>query len=234
MSAAPDIVPRRLPEAGLAVLRPLASAWIGRRWDVRERGEHLVPDHGPVIYASNHIGWLDGPLLISRTPRPAHALVKEEAFRGRTARLLRVCGQIKLDRFARDVGALRTAASALAAGQSVVVYPEGLRGGGDFERIRPGVGWLALVSGAPVVPVVIGGTRLPGEDAEARPAKGARLDIVYGPARTFPAQVWPRSRERVEHVTDQIRDHLRAHLQRVLAEGGLQLPGPLPAGSSDG
>ncbi|WP_375003452.1 lysophospholipid acyltransferase family protein [Aeromicrobium sp. CTD01-1L150] len=234
MSAAPDIVPQPLPEAGLRLLRFVASWWIRRRWDLHEQGLHHVPDRGPVIYASNHIGWLDGPLLIARTPRPAHALAKREAFDSRSGVLLRLSGQIRLDRQARDVGALRRAAGALAAGQSVVVYPEGLRGAGDFASIRRGIGWLAAVSGAPVVPVVIVGTRLAGQDAETRAAKGARIDIAYGRPLLFPAQPWPRSRETVDDVTDQIHDHLRAHLQRTLTESSLQLPGPLPAGSSDG
>lgn len=233
MSAA-DVVPRPLPEAGLSLLRPAASWWIRRHWDLRERGVEHVPATGPVIYASNHIGWLDGPLLIARTPRPAHALVKAEAFEGRLGTLLRFCGQIRLDRSRNDVGALRSAAGALAAGQGVVVYPEGIRGAGDLARLKHGVGWLALVSGAPVVPVVITGTRLPGQDAEARAAKGSRLDIVYGEPVAFPAQAWPRQRERVADVTEQIRQHLRAHLARALDEGGLSLPGPLPEGSSRG
>ncbi len=233
MTSAPDIAPAPLPEVWLRLLRPIASRYIRRHWDVRERGRDLVPETGPVIYASNHIGWLDGPLLIARTPRPAHALAKRQAFEGRTGVLLRMCGQIRLDREARDVGALRTAAGALAAGQSVVVYPEGYRGAGDLMHIKRGVGWLALVSGAPVVPVVLVGTRLAGQDAEARAAKGSRLDVVYGPPITFPAQSWPRPREKVDAVTDEIHQHLRTHLQTTLREHRLELPGPLPVGSTD-
>lgn len=222
-----------LPERGLRALRPVARRQFGRRWDVRQRGAHHVPEHGPVLLASNHIGWLDGPLLIAFTPRPAHALVKRESFEGRTGRLLRVAGQIPVDRFRRDIGALRTAAGALAAGQCVVVYPEGLRGAGDVASTKDGVAWLALVSGAPVVPVAIFGTREPGGELESRPARGARLDVVYGePLRIAPVP-WPRTRSHVAEVGLEITAHLRRHVQWAASTGHLQLPGPLPRGTTD-
>lgn len=221
--------PRPLPETGLRTLRPLVRLYLRRRWDLHVEGVEHVPAEGPVIFASNHIGWLDGPLLILCTPRPAHALVKIESFEGRTGLLLRFAGQIPLDRFRRDVGALRTAAGALAAGQSVVIYPEGIRGAGDVATTKDGVAWLALVSGAPVVPVALFGTRPPGGHADARPARGARIDIVYGePFRVAP-QPWPRTRARVAEVGGLVREHLRRHVRRAAERGSLELPGPLPA-----
>ena len=227
--AAPDVPARPLPEAGLRALRPIASRVMARRWDIIERGAHHVPERGPVIFASNHIGWLDGPLVVGRAPLPAHALTKREAFEGPLGLLLRFTGQIRVDREANDAGALRAAAGSLAAGQSVVVFPEAVRGAGDLAVVKPGIGWLALVSGAPVVPVVLVGTRGPGQHAEARPPRGARLHIVYGRPVTFPAQAWPRPRETVDDVTDQIQQHLRAHLERTVRTEALELPGPLPA-----
>lgn len=222
-----------LPEAGLRLLRPWASSYLDRQWDIRERGGSYVPDDGPVILASNHLGWLDGPLLIIKAPRPAHAMVKSEAFTGKTGRLLRFAGQIRVERNATDAGALRQAMRALRAGQVVALYPEGTRGGGDLATIKSGVAWLALATGAPVVPVAIFGTREPGGASDSKPEKGARIDIVYGAPITVPAQPWPRDNELVADVTGQIHEHLRDHL--AWAQDALKrtLPGPLPAGSAD-
>ena len=223
-----------MPEGGMRFMRRLARGHFTRRWDIHERGQGNVPESGPVILASNHIGWLDGPLLFATSPRPAHALVKEEEFHGRTGRLLHFVGQIKVSRGRNDTGALRRAAAVLAAGQVVLIYPEGQRGGGEFERFKGGVSWLALVSGAPIVPVAIFGTRQPGEPAETRAPKGARLDIVYGKPIRLPMQGWPRDRGMIEDAGEQIHDHLRAHIlwsKNVLKR---ELPGPLPRGSSDG
>jgi 1-acyl-sn-glycerol-3-phosphate acyltransferase len=223
-----------MPEGGMRFMRSIARGHFNRRWDIHERGQGNVPESGPVILASNHIGWLDGPLLFATSPRPAHALVKEEEFHGRTGRLLHFVGQIKVSRGRNDTGALRRAEAALAAGQVVLIYPEGQRGDGEFERFKGGVSWLALVSGAPIVPVAIFGTRQAGEPAETRAPKGARLDVVYGRPIQFPMRGWPRDRGMIEDAGEQIHDHLRAHIlwsKNVLKR---ELPGPLPRGSSDG
>ena len=224
--------PRGLPENGLRTLRRYAQAWLDRRWEIHQRGEAKVPKNGPVIIASNHIGWLDGPILFLKAPRPAHALVKQEAFVGRTGKLLNYAGQIKLDRKHTDVGALRSAADALAAGQVVVVYPEGRRGDGELHKIRNGIAWLALVSGAPIVPVAIFGTREPGALSESRPPKGARIDVVYGDPIQFPAMPWPRTAVMLDDVSGQILEHMRKHLTWAKGATGRGLPGPLPAGST--
>lgn len=222
-----------LKSTGLDLLRSVLGRYIRRRWDINERGEWHVPTDGPVIIASNHTGWLDGPLLIATTPRPAHALVKKESFVGRTGLLLKFAGQIKVDRRSVDAGAIRQAVQALRAGQAVVLYPEGTRGDGEFTAIKGGIGYLALVTGAPIVPVAIFGTRKAGESSDAKPEKGARIDVIYGPAIQFTNHSWPREKESVAEATAQIHEHLLAHLADAKTKTKLELPGPLPAGDTD-
>lgn len=222
-----------LPEVGLRFLRSSIASWLSRKWEIRERGDSHVPETGPVILASNHIGWLDGPLLIARAPRPAHAMVKTEAFEGRSGRLLRFTGQIRVDRSINDAAALRQALRALEAGQVVALYPEGSRGAGDLATIKPGVAWLALATGAPVVPVAIFGTREPGGSADSRPPKGSQIDVVYGAPMTVPRQERPIETAVVADVTGQIHEHLRQHLAWAQSTVKRELPGPLP-GRSDG
>lgn len=225
---------RGMPETVLRVARRAARGFFRRRWDIRETGREHVPAAGPVILASNHLGWLDGPLLVATAPRPAHAMVKEEEFLGRTGRLLRAVGQIKVSRTRNDSGALRRSVGALARGQCVLIYPEGARGDGEMTTFKGGVTYLALVTGAPVVPVALFGTRSAGEPASARPPRGARLDIVYGEPIRLPMQEWPRDRGMMADAGVQIHDHLRAHISRAKDALQRDLPGPLPTGSSDG
>lgn len=220
--------PVELPEKMLGRLRRYAAVWLDRNWTIRPHGESNVPSHGPVILASNHIGWLDGPVLFLKAPRPGHALVKRELFVGRTGRFLTTAAQIPVNRAGSDVGALRTAAESLLAGQVVIIYPEGRRGDGEFKTIKGGAAWLALVSGAPVVPVAIFGTRSPGSHKDARPAKGATIDVVYGEPITFPKTPWPRTSDEIAATTKQIAQHLRAHLAVAKELTGSELPGPLP------
>lgn len=221
-----------LPEHGLRFARSIFGPYLRRRWDIAERGEWLVPDNGPVILASNHIGWLDGPLLIGTTPRPAHALVKREMYAGKTKMLLKFVSQIPVERNGSDVGALRLAIQALRAGQTVVIYPEGTRCDGEFTELKGGVGYLALVTGAPVVPVAIFGTRSAGESSSAKPPKGAHIDVIYGAPIQFEQRDWPREKESVAEANEQIHQHLLAHLAAAQTKSKLKLPGKLPAGDT--
>lgn len=225
---------RGLPERGLGLLRSVTGGYFRRHWDLKVLSEEHFPEEGPVILASNHIGWLDGPLLIVTSPRPAHAMVKSEMFESKaTASLMKATGQIKVHRFTTDAGALRRAVQALRAGQVVVVYPEGTRGDGEFTTIKGGVGYLALVTGAPVVPVAIFGTRNAGEHKRVKPKKGARIDVIYGAPIQLARLDWPREKEDVAGANALIHEHLLAHLADAKTKTKLELPGKLPAGDQD-
>lgn len=219
-----------LSESGLRLYRSFSGARMRSRWTIDERGAFRVPSEGPVIFASNHIGWVDGPLLIALSPRPSHALVKAEAFTGLDGLFLRLGGQIKIDRDHTDVGALRRAVKVLRAGQAVTVWPEGSRGDGELAVVRPGVGYLALVSGAPVVPVAIFGTRRHGEAVDVRPEKGQTIEIMYGDPIVVPRQDWPRQQGDVREATQQIARHLRNHLEYAKSQSHIGLPGPVNDG----
>ena len=224
---------RGLPEVGLTLARATLAGPFLRRWDVHLHGEDHVPAEGRVILASNHLGWVDGPLVVARSPRKPHALVKEEEFAGPYRHLLRAIGQIKVARNRVDSGALRRAIRALQADQAVAIFPEGIRGDGELTHIKPGVAYLALVTGAPIVPVAIFGTRERDKEPSYRPAEGARLDMAFGEPLTLSAQPWPRTAPQVADATETIHAHLSDHLARTKTAIGRQLPGPMPAGAWD-
>jgi 1-acyl-sn-glycerol-3-phosphate acyltransferase len=215
-------------------MRRYAAVWLDRNWTIRLHQESNVPAHGPVILAANHIGWLDGPVLFLKSPRPAHALVKRELYVGKTGRMLKAAAQIPVNRTGTDVGALRTVAEAALAGQCVIIYPEGRRCDGEFRTIKGGVGWLALVTGAPVVPVSIFGTRSAGDHKEARPPKGAAIDVVYGEPITLSKMPWPRTIKDIAAANEKIGNHLREQLAAAKDLTGRELPGPVPKLVSNG
>lgn len=209
-------------------LRPLAR-WLIRRWyDVRVADPGNVPASGPIIYASNHVGVADGPLLAIFAPRPAHALTKVEMFRGLLGTFLWHSGQIPLDRFHTDPRAVRICLRALRSGRAIGIYPEGSRGAGDLDRFHRGAAYLALVSGAPVVPVTMLGTREPGGHSNSLPRRGAVIEMVFGEAWRTEPEPWPRTREQVEKASLFLREHMLVQLHRAQASTGRDLPGPLP------
>ena len=201
---------------------------IRRRYDVRLVGAENVPGTGPVIFCSNHIGVIDGPLLAIFAPRPVHALTKSEMFVGKLGRFLHAVGQIPLHRGLCDPYAVKVGLEVLRKGHVLGIYPEGARGGGDLVRFEHGAAYFALATGAPVVPVLMFGSRQPGQTRDELPPKGTVIDVVFGEPFHVPAQPWPRTREQVGHVSKLLKEHMLVHLDQTRASTGLELPGPLP------
>lgn len=217
----------------LRALRPLARAAFRRRYDVHVHREHLVPRTGPYVIASNHIGVLDGPLMTAFAPHPVHVLTKKEMFEGALGPVLRAVGQIPLSRFDVDPSAVKDCLRVLRDGGVVGVYPEGTRGDGEWGRFHNGVAYLALVTGAPVVPLSVFGTRAPGAHSGSIPAAGARFDFVYGAPVYLEPHPWPRTQAEVRRTAAELRKILTAHLVDSKALTGRTLPGPLPALTDD-
>lgn len=213
--------------------RPAARWLIRRRYDVHVHHPERFPATGPVVVAGNHIGFIDGPLMAIFAPRPVHALSKQEMFSGALGVFLRASGQIRLDRFHTDPAAVRTALRVLRDDGCVGVFPEGTRGPGDLERFHSGAAYLALVTGAPVVPLTFLGSRDPGGSSGSLPSKGARIDVVVGEPMAVDAVSWPRTRDHVRLTSAALRDHMQVGLADALDETGRSLPGPLPQGEPD-
>jgi 1-acyl-sn-glycerol-3-phosphate acyltransferase len=207
--------------------RPAAHALLRGWFSLEIHGAHRVPADGPVVMAANHVGWLDGPLLGICSPRPVHALTKQEMFTGPLGVLLRASGQIELDRFHVDVAAIRSAVKALEAGLAVGVFPEGTRGTGDMTAPRPGAGYLALVTGAPVVPVSFLGTRPPGGSSSTIPPRGTRIAITFGDPLDLGRQPWPRTRRAVADAATAVTDTILKTMRAAEQSTGMTLPGPL-------
>ena len=217
----------------LRVLRPAARAYFRSRYDVHTWGDEHIRRGGPHIIASNHIGLLDGPLLAAFAPRPVHALTKKEMFEGRTGVALRLVGQIPLSRYEVDPSAIKDCLRVLRDGGVVAIYPEGKRGTGLFETMRTGVAYLAMVTGAPVVPVAVFGTREPGGTTDSVPQPGARFDLVYGSPVYLDPQPWPRRQSDVRQVAESLRKTLLDHVVEAKRITGRELPGPIPGATEE-
>jgi 1-acyl-sn-glycerol-3-phosphate acyltransferase len=116
---------------------------------------------GPLILAANHISPFD-PVVLAAACRARGVAPRIMATGGlfRTpviGALMRHAGHLRVDRGTAAVGrALDEAATAVAAGSVILVYPEGRIGldpGMWPERGKTGTARLALACGAPVVPV---------------------------------------------------------------------------------
>lgn len=131
------------------------------RVDAREL--ERVPRKGPLIIVTNHINFLEVPLLYTFLyPRDIVGMVKRETWDNPIIGILAwAWDAIPLDRSSADLPAMRKAREALRKGRILAVAPEGTRSGhGRLQRGRAGIVMLALREGATIVPVAhYGGER---------------------------------------------------------------------------
>ena len=123
-------------------------------------GADKVPRDGGLVVAANHISNFDPPILGVAVPRPLWYMAKKELFAmpGLGA-LIRRLNAFPVDRQAGGTAALRASLRMLKEGRAVVIFPEGGRNVTGTNEEKAGAAFLAAVSGAPVVPAAIGGTR---------------------------------------------------------------------------
>jgi 1-acyl-sn-glycerol-3-phosphate acyltransferase len=227
---------RDIPMLGGVATPPARYMWFGHflvrrllgRYDLHVHGLDRIPASGPVILASNHVGYLDGPMLFGTAHRKVHAMVKESMFQGAMGFGLTMMGQICVDRYRTDPLAVKKALRVLTSGGALSIYPEGARGRGDVAMTKGGAAYLALVTGAPVVLVACLGTRLSGASLESKPPYGSRLDLVIGETMRFDAVPWPRTKQQVADVQATIQRALAAHVAQACQLTGQSLPDPEP------
>ncbi len=126
----------------------------------RITGQSNVPQ-GACIVAVNHVNLLDSPIIGISLGRRVYFLAKEELFRSPVyGWLARQFGAFPVAKGRLDRRAGRKSIGLLAAGQALVIYPEGRRSDdGRLGKAYPGAVLLAARTGAPILPVGIGGTR---------------------------------------------------------------------------
>ena len=175
-------------------------------------GAHHVPQHGPVILAANHLSFVDSFLIPLMTPRRVSFLAKQEYFesggpkRWLTRTLMTAIDAIPVRRgdFHAAQKSLDAALRVLKDGGAFGIHPEGSRSrDGRLYRGRTGVGWLALASGAPVVPVAILGTERV-QPVGARFPRPGRIIVRFGEPLLFTLPPSGRQSTARRAATDEI------------------------------
>ena len=175
----------------------------------RVEGGGKVPKTGPLIVVSNHLSRADPPIISAGIPRRIVFMAKEELFRSPLmALLVKGFGAFPVRKREADRDALRRAHEVLEKGLALGVFPEGTRS--KTAVLQPGMlgaAFIALRTGAPVLPVGICGTEgLRGAGFLRHPA----ITINIGePFTVAPAQ---------GRVTRQALQDLTAHIMERIAQ----------------
>jgi len=170
------------------------------------KGLDNIPQGGPLLVAFNHLAHLDAALVLPFLPQPVEGIALENLYHVPiTGQLLRLYGTIPVhrDQFDRDV--IRRALQALAEGKMLALAPEARQSlAGALEQARQGVAYLALRSGAPILPVALTGTEK--TYAEWKRLRRPRLTVTFGEVITTPPRASkPQARrQQVAELTDEI------------------------------
>ncbi len=127
-------------------------------WKVE--GRENVPRHGAFIVASNHLNFLDPPIIAAATHRRVIFMAKKEIFQWPiVGGICRLYGAIGVRRFEADLSALRRGQAVLKGGRVLGMFPEGTRAKGHgLLRPWPGAALIAMRANALIVPAAISGT----------------------------------------------------------------------------
>ncbi len=166
-----------------------------------------VPN-GPVILSPNHGSFMDHFFAGGFVRRRVRFMAKSQLFQpGIASYIFSHGGVFPVRRGHHDEEAFITAFELLGRGEAVVMYPEGGRSrtGDIASAARPGVGRLALESGAPVVPVAILGSH---QVRNWRRLKFPRVTVQYGSPFRF-ERIERSTREQQQAAADYILDRIR-------------------------
>jgi 1-acyl-sn-glycerol-3-phosphate acyltransferase len=187
-------------------------------FDVRVTGTGNVPRSGPVLLAGGHSALLDGPLVFLLSPRRSAVLAKAEIFVGPWPRLWGWLEVLPVHRGTADRTALKAGLAVLQQGGVLTVFPEGTRGSGQLEQVADGLAYLALRSGAPVVPLSLSGTAQALPRGSLRPHLRTRVRLSFGPPLRLPVVGDPRARSTVRAAAEHLRVALVDHLSTTPEE----------------
>jgi len=193
---------------------------------VREIGRENVPKDGPLVLAPNHFSQMDHFFVGVYLRRKIRFMAKSQLFGPPVLTYIYKHGGVfPVRRGHQDEEAFKTAYELIDQGEMLLVYAEGGRSrSGELGEPKPGIGRIALESGAPIVPVAIHGS--------ARVRRWKRLSfpkvtVQFGEPISFPVEPEP-SRERQLEVATEIFDRVREMYEglatRSAARSGSRTP----------
>jgi len=197
---------------------------------LRVDGTEHLPADGPVVLVANHVSFFDSVLLMFSLPRPVAFIGKAEYTDNPITNWL-FCGAGMIPVRREDPGDLphvfEEVAEVLRRGEVIGVFPEGTRSrDGRLHRGHVGAAHLALITGAPIVPVGIIGTDavLPTGSLIVRPFRQATITLGEP---IDPRQLgYTKSTNRARR---EVTDRFMAEIARLCAEDYVDSYAPTPA-----
>ena len=204
--------PTRGQRALFMTLRALALGILKLYTRISYQGLENVPKTGAYIVAPVHRSNIDFVTIPGITRRRIRYLGKETLWKYSFLHgLWDTLGGIKVVRGTTDRESMRLCNDTLAAGEPIVVFPEGTRKEGPVvETLFDGAAYMAVKQGVPIVPIGIGGSAKVMGRGRKFPKPG-KICVIVGPPMNFP----PADRKAGRSVVRGMTTDLQAELQRL-------------------
>ncbi|WP_447968728.1 lysophospholipid acyltransferase family protein [Nitrospira sp. M1] len=176
-----------------------------------------LPDQGPVLLVSDHSSLGDPLVLLASAGRHISFLMAQEIYASRFQWAYEAMDTIPVRRGRQDINAVRGMLQRLRHDQVVGLFPEGGLDNFRAEEGRPGIGYLALKTGAPIVPVSVVWANERSVTSIVRTLLiPCRAMVRYGKPLIFPQESKP-DRGKIEQVTTQVMDEITRLRKEIIA-----------------
>ena len=172
----------------------------------RVKGERPfpLPDQGAVLLVSDHSSLGDPLVLLASAGRPISFLMAQEIYASCFQWVYKAFASIPVRRGRQDINAVRSMLRQLQHGRVVGLFPEGGLDNFREEHGHPGIGYLALKTGAPVIPVSVVWARERSVSSIVStlfiPCKAI---VYYGKPLSFPQEAKP-DKTHIDEITEQV------------------------------
>lgn len=166
---------------------------------------------GGFLIASNHVSFLDPPLIGCVIPREMYFFARKTLLDNIVLRhVLPYCNVIPVDRDGgSDVAAFKKVFSVLKQGHAIILFPEGTRSKtGQLGKAQGGAGLMACMARVPVVPTRVFGT------GDVLP-RGSVIPTRSNLGITFGKPIHPEEFDPGKNYPDRYREASRRVMMRI-------------------
>ena len=153
-----------LKKIGRVIVRGAILGYCKIVYRLKIKGKENIPQEGALLFCGNHRTYLDPPLVVVTAGRHMRFMAKEELRKNKFFALLGfIFDAIYVKRDSKDITAMKEALKTLKSGGCVGLFPEGTRNGLEKNdgKLKNGAAYLALKTGAKIVPIGIKGDTKP-------------------------------------------------------------------------
>ena len=182
------------------IVRGALYIWFKIVYSAKIEGLENIPKDEPLIFCGNHRSYLDPPLMVATAKRDMNFLAKDELAKNPFLNFLGwAFDAIHVKRDEKDITAIKESLKTLKSGKCIALFPEGTRNGLEKgEKLKDGVAFFAVRSGAKVVPCGIkGGTK-----------ENHKITIKYGKPLDYSKYKGTKDKEILDNITKEIMENI--------------------------